>query len=929
MLIFSILRQWGSQWLNQWRNQWRSQWRSQQHSWLICRRFILRRFILRRFVCCFLLSLGLCLGVSLTQASWAQTPPLLQQGVERYHRGDLLGAVEVWQQSLVADPPSAEQPIDVWKYLARAQRQLGQVSEAMASLDELVDYYRQVEDWRQLGQILTEQAQLYGDLGQPQNAIALLCGKTAPLSCDGDGALALARQQQDRLGEAAALGVLGQTYSLQGEYEAALETLERSLEISNALHQPAYSLAAANTLGNVYTSLSQRNTRYAQFARQAKDLDDATRFEQTAQDYNQMAIDQFTQSLELAQTQGDTVNGLRAQLNLILPIYRQTGQASGPVATLLNEAQQQLNALPDTREKAYSAIRLANLVGQVRRSPVTAGEGAPAEVPPPGSLASNFTSPGFTQCVPLEAATGALLQQAVAVSRQIQDPVAEAFAIGWLGHLYECAEDYDGALQLTEQAQLIATQPESRYLWEWQAGRILKAQGKPVEATAVYQRAVDTLEGIQGDIAIANRDLRLDFRDAVEVIYRQLTELQLDRAAQTGQQAGPQTLLAALSTLDGLRLAELRNYLGSECDLSLLANVPQQLETTTAALSSLIFDDRLVVILALPTATGQPQAIVHEVSISKPELVAQVNDFRYRLEQRSDRTNSFLMRSQQLYDWLIRPFEAELTTHRIETLVFNHDGILRSVPMAALHDGEVFLLQTYAISNSPSFAAATAPALPPQSLQVLSFWLTTPARVAPTERFTALAAVGAEIRQIEAVIPGSVGVLDEAFTQQRLREGLAERPVTVLHLATHAQFGYDSNETFLVTGEKVTTAADSYNRPLTINELYRLIRQLEPERPPLQLLTLTACETAAGSERDALGIAGVAVQAGVESAVASLWQVEDLATAELITRFYENLQAGMSRSTALQTTQKEWLATHEGGYQHPGYWAALVLIGSG
>ncbi|MEM9906539.1 MAG: CHAT domain-containing protein [Cyanobacteria bacterium P01_D01_bin.44] len=866
----------------------------------------------RQFMGWFLLSLCLCLISNLTQVGWAQPAPPGQAGLEHYHRGDVLGAVELWQQSLAAEPLSAARPqsIDVLKYLARAQRQLGQMSEAMASLEQLANYYRQLGDERQLGQILTEQAQVYGDLGQPQNAIATLCGETQPLACDGEGSLALALQQGDPLGQTVALGVLGQTYYLQGEYDAAIEALERSLEISKTIHQTPYTVAATHTLGNIYTSLSQRNARYAQFARQAQDLDDDARFEQTAQRYDQTAIENFTKNFELARQQGDRVNQVRAQINLILPTYRKTGESSGPVATLLSEVRQQLAALPDTREKAYSTIRLANLVGQVT-------------APPEASWAN--TALAFAQCSPTQTTAVTLLQQAVTVSQQIQDGVAESFAVGGLGHLYECANDYSAALQLTERAQFLASQPESRYLWEWQAGRILKAQGRVPEAIGVYQRAVETLQEIQRDIAIANRDLRLDFRDAVEVIYRQLTELQLDQATQTDYG----TLVAALSTLSGLRLAELRNYLGDECDLPLVAESPQMASPTTATLSSLILEDRLVVILTLPTPDPTRQGILHEVSITKAALVEQVNDFRYRLEQRADRTNSFLVPAQQIYDWMIRPFEAALADYPIDTLVFNHDGILRSVPMAALHNGETFLVETYAIRNSPNFALAPDPAVSDQALQVLAFGLTTPAQVTPTEQFPPLVAVETEINQIETTLPGSIGLLNESFTQQQLQAGLTEGSASVLHLATHAQFGYDSSETFLVTGETVAEAGRRYNRPLRMNELYRLIQQMGPDRPPLQLLTLTACETAVGSERDALGLAGVAVQAGVKSAVASLWRVEDLATAELIVRFYQHLRDGVSRSVALQLTQQEWLATQTGRFQHPGYWAGLVLIGNG
>lgn len=869
-----------------------------------------------QFLRWFLLSVWLCYSVSFAQVGYSQplastsVETLIQQGLDQYHDGDLPAAIELWQQSLALQPESegSSQLLDVRKYLARAHRQLGQMSKAMTPLTELAAHYRQINDERQLSGVLVEQAQLYGELGQPQNAIALLCGKTVPLSCDGEGALALAQRQSDPLAEAAALGVLGQTYYLQGDYDPAIEVLELSLTIAQDIGQINYQMAALNTLGNVYTSLSQRSSRYAQFARQAQDVDAATTLEQTAQTSDQTAIEYFLKGLKLAQFQGDATHVLRSQLNLILPTYRQNASSQGDVksAVLLRLAQTQLERLPDTREKAYSTIRLANLFSQV-------------QVPPNAVY-------GFAQCTPIDDTTLKLLQQAVTVARRIQDRVAESFAIGWLGHLYKCAKNYPTARQLTEQALLLATKPESRYLWEWQIGRILKAEGDSGAAIKAYQQTVKTLKQVEGDIAIANRDLRLDFRDAVEGIYRQLTELQLAQAVQQDPAIQQPLLLSALSTLDNLRLAELRNYLSSECDLSSIATSSQMPDSGTATLSTLILADQLAVVLTLPASEGNVKTTFHRVLLPKTELVEHVNDLRNRLEQRADRTNGFLAQSQKLYDWLIRPFEAELVSSKVSTLTFNHDGILRSIPMAALHDGQKFLVETYAINNSSNFVAITRDGSN-QSPKVLAFGLTTPARVTTTEQFSALAAVEAEISQIKATLPDSATFLNEAFTQQRLQTELEKEPVSILHIATHAQFGYDSNDTFLITGEK--DADNSYNRPLRINELYRLIRQLSPERPPLSLLTLTACETAAGSERDALGLAGVAVQAGVESAVASLWQVDDLATAELITRFYHYLGEGFSRSTALQMTQKKWIESQTGGYRHPGYWAALVLIGDG
>ena len=197
--------------------------------------------------------------------------------------------------------------------------------------------------------------------------------------------------------------------------------------------------------------------------------------------------------------------------------------------------------------------------------------------------------------------------------------------------------------------------------------------------------------------------------------------------------------------------------------------------------------------------------------------------------------------------------------------------------------------------------------------------------------FEPLSFVKIELDRITKTLPGSKEFIDEAFTVDRLKQELTQNAFPIVHLATHGEFGIDSRDTFLVTGKQIPTTADSktkpqnYNEKLTMNQLYQILQTVEK---PLELLTLTACETAVGSDRDALGIAGISLQAGAKSAIASLWQVDDQATAELIAQFYQNLSQGMGRAKALQVAQKSWIEKHLGARQHPGYWAALTLVGN-
>lgn len=214
------------------------------------------------------------------------------------------------------------------------------------------------------------------------------------------------------------------------------------------------------------------------------------------------------------------------------------------------------------------------------------------------------------------------LEQALALAEHIGDRRAASFALGELGHLAECQSQWATALALTLQAQVAATDrltsADSLYLWQWQAGRIHRQQGRTEAAIAAYNQAVETLESIRTEILVADQDVQLDFRDTVEPIYRELIDLQLTTVSpdlQAAKQAdrpradAPQTaavLESALVTADALRLAELQNYFGNDCILNPVAQARVDLlaqSSRTAVISSVILADRTALIANVP---GQP-----------------------------------------------------------------------------------------------------------------------------------------------------------------------------------------------------------------------------------------------------------------------------------------------------------------------------------
>ncbi len=872
----------------------------------------------------FFSSLTLCLWLGLSFPSTGQTPDAAQQvklGVERYQAGDYKGAIERWQSALTvyqqANNPSNR--AIVLENLARASQHLGQGEAALTYWQQAIALHRRTQNIPQLGRALTEQAQLYSQIGQPRKAIALLCGAEDSGKCAAESALQQVRSLNSPAMEAAALGSLGDAYRLLGEYDPAIRVLESSLKL--AAINPTYQISVLNSLGTVHLSLAMVNYRRVELAAQSGDSQDAEQFKQKGLKRDAKALEYFQRSLNLSQAQNDLVGQLRSQVSAI-PAYYRT-QATLQAETTWQQAVQLVIQLPPSRDRVYAAIDLARLLQPIRTD----------------------TSFSKLQCLASDRSpqAEALLQQAIAVAEQIQDDRAKSFALGELGHIYECQRSWIKALDVTQKARLAADQDlaskDSLYLWEWQTGRILKAEGKDTEAIAAYERALATLEPIRSDILTTNRDIQFDFRDTIEPIYRELVELKLSReqpvqvgtksliSESVNRDSNPANFRSILRTVDGLKLAELQNYFGSDCVVAIASGESVDLAARSAAavFSTVIFDDKTAVILSLPNGEQR----FTWIPVSRPALIAQMNELRRGLER--VRTSYDPTPAQQVYNWLIRPFEADLQQSPVKTLVFVQDGIFRTVPMAALHDGQQFLIQNYAIATVPSLTLTNPKTANSKDLRVLALGLTKAVSFEDGSQFRALPNVGKELDSINAILPGSKQLLDGEFTRDRLRQELSQTVYPILHVATHGKFGTDPKDTFIVTGD---------SQKLTLTDLDQLIRRVSRNTEPLELLSLTACETAVGNDRSALGLAGVAVQAGASSALASLWSVNDAATAQLATRFYQQLrQPNLSKAEALQTVQKEFIEgkSLDGSFDgksaiadaaHPAYWSAFVLIGN-
>ena len=149
--------------------------------------------------------------------------------------------------------------------------------------------------------------------------------------------------------------------------------------------------------------------------------------------------------------------------------------------------------------------------------------------------------------------------------------------------------------------------------------------------------------------------------------------------------------------MEQLKAAELQDYFKDDC-VSALQQKIQTLEAIdhkTAAIYPILLADRTEILLSLPNEIKR-----FTIATNWENVTNEVRQFRRKLENRT--TREYLPHAQQLYQWLIAPLQTTLNAHKIDTLIMVPDESLRTIPMAALHDGNVFLIEKYAIANTPS-----------------------------------------------------------------------------------------------------------------------------------------------------------------------------------------------------------------------------------
>jgi CHAT domain-containing protein len=390
--------------------------------------------------------------------------------------------------------------------------------------------------------------------------------------------------------------------------------------------------------------------------------------------------------------------------------------------------------------------------------------------------------------------------------------------------------------------------------------------------------------------------------------------------------------------------------LSTEKGLKLVLVLPAQ----TAAPTSSIFSplDLLRVASTEPwkllgqtqqNSSTAPTLITFAVPEATPSVLKRtVKTFRNQVsDPQKTNSTSYQASAKQLSDWILAPLKPTLEARKIDTLIFSLDKGLRSLPIAAIYDGKQFLVEQYNLALIPSFSLTDTRFQEIRGTKMLGMGISQSAGGLPP-----LPSVSVEVPTLTEKIWQGTGYLNQQVTLERFQALAQREQFSIIHLATHAEFNSGSlDESFI----------QLWNGKLTLSSLRKIaLNQKWSTTPTLEMLVLSACQTALGSDQAELGFSGLAVQTGVKTALGSLWSVSDEGTLGLMSEFYRNLKTAPIRAAALRDAQISLLrgqvtvtngqlqfpdgskvelppaATRQDNINliHPYYWAPYTVVGN-
>ncbi|XGW00676.1 MAG: tetratricopeptide repeat protein [Leptolyngbya sp. BL-A-14] len=891
------------------------------------------------------------------QTSQARADQLLQQGIEQNQNSQFEAALQSWQQALAIyrDIGDRQGEANALNNLGLACRDLGQYTQSIEFHQRSLAIERQIGNRRGEAASLNNLGSTYNSLGQHIQAIKFH-----------QRSLAIERQIGNRRGEAASLGNLGNAYADMGQYTQAIQFYQQQLIIARQIRERQSEANSLGNLGRMYKDMGE----YAQ------------------------AIVFHQQSLAIKRQIGDRQGEANSLGNLGL-VYRHLGQHIQSIEFF----RQALTIEQQIGDRAGEASALGSLglayyfFGKYNKS-IEFGQQSLAIERQIGDRHEEGTSLNniglaynalgqYTQAIQF-------YQQQLIIARQIGDRRGESYALGNLGLAHKNLGRYVQSIEFFQQSLAILRQIGDRSAEGISfsvIGDLLKEQNQPELAILLYKQSVNVRESIRKDLWKLSREEQQSYTQSVADTYRNLADLLLkqgrvmealqvldllkvqelqdffkDVKGNERTAYGIETLSEEQQILSRLDTANLNKYLKSASVTALVQQLQQmapaqnlklaayidlqtrlqKLGTDSALLYPLILDDRIELVLF----TRNAPPIHRTTTIKQTELEQAVKSFRSAIQQKD--SQNIRQPANQLYNWLIKPIEADLQQANIKTLIYAPDGQMRYVPLAALYDGKQWLVEKYEINYITALSLTNIATRSSQPPHILAGAFTDPAgRVQVNGQafdFGAIPSALSEVKSLAKQFPNTTKLVYKDFNHASMTSDRLNR-YNIVHLATHGK---------LVAG----APEDSFI--LLNNNEYITLREIKDWKlPNVALVVLSACQTALGDKLgsgiEIIGFGYQLQQAQARASIATLWEISDASTGSLMNEFYAQLQSkqlppvealreaqialitsknqtsGVSkpRTSVNYPSGQNQTSTINRDLSHPYYWAPFILIGNG
>ncbi|MCM0593847.1 MAG: CHAT domain-containing protein [Gloeotrichia echinulata DEX184] len=500
-----------------------------------------------------------------------------------------------------------------------------------------------------------------------------------------------------------------------------------------------------------------------------------------------------------------------------------------------------------------------------------------------------------------------LSQEALINAQKLNNQRAISYALGTLGHIYTVSKELLKAEDYFYNAMSFAQAVQAwdiAYEWQWELGRLYRLSRKLEQANQFYAAAINNLDKTDNDVLLINSNIQFAFKEKVEPLYHEYIDLLL-----TQDNFNKTYLKKAVEIQEQLNFAEVENFLqcGKFAEASLNSNFQHKLKDLPAIIYLIKLADRVEVVVKTPQEIYR-----HTVNFS---LVSEPLNNLFNIIQSQEfvdtKSLNFFIYSQTIYQLLFEPIKQYLP--QSGNLGFVLDSYFQNLPINMLYDGNQYLIEAYNVSIGSS-----AKQLRQSLLERAKTLVSGVSQIGPSfnniivpKNLRPLPQVKIEIENIKKNNPSALTLIDAEFTRDKFQQNVEDNYFSIIHLSTHAQFSSDLEQTFIL----------AWDTPINVQDLKILVQN----KSSLDLLVLSACQTAKGDRRSFLGIAGIAAQAGARGILASLWLVDAESTTQLMSKFYDGLKHGLTKAEALQVAQLSLLKSDK--YFHPYYWSGFILVG--